>query len=127
MDYQNLMNRAKEVSNNAYSKYSHFSVGACVLCKDGKYYEGCNFENSSYGLSICAERNAIGSAIAAGEKEILAVAVYSPNCNDCIPCGACLQVISEFSSEYGIDIITQGEDDLIIRNFNDLMPRRFRL
>ena len=127
MDYQILMDKAKEVSKNAYAPYSKFSVGACVAGGSGNLYSGCNFENSSYGLSICAERNAIGSAIAAGEKEILAVAVYSPNCNDCIPCGACLQVISEFSSEDGIDIITQGEDDLIIRNFNDLMPRRFRL
>lgn len=127
MDYQFLMDKAKEAANNSYSPYSHFAVGACVLGKSGNYYYGCNFENSSFGLTICAERNAIGNAIANGEKEIDAIAVYSPNSKDCTPCGACRQVISEFCSDKGIDIITETEDGLKIRNFNELLPERFKL
>ncbi len=127
MDYQILLDKAKEVSKNSYSPYSRFAVGACVVGASGNIYEGCNFENSSYGLTICAERNAIGSAIAAGEKEITAVAIYSPNSKDCLPCGACRQVISDFSSKEGIDIITEGENGPIVRNFNELLPERFRL
>ena len=69
MEYNILMEKAKQVSKNAYIPYSHFAVGACVLTKSGKVYTGCNFENASFGLTICAERNAMGSAIADGEKE----------------------------------------------------------
>ena len=127
MDYQQLLEKAKEASKNSYSPYSHFPVGACVLGASGNCYCGCNFENSSFGLTICAERNAIGSAIAGGEKEIIAVAIYSPNSKDCLPCGACRQVISEFSSDEGIDIITEGENESIVRNFNELLPGRFKL
>lgn len=127
MDYQFLMDKAKEAAKNSYSPYSHFAVGACVLGKSGNYYYGCNFENSSFGLTICAERNAIGNAIANGEKEITALAIYSPECEDCIPCGACRQVISEFCSDEGIDIITETKDGLKIRNFNELLPERFKL
>ena len=73
MDYHKLLKNAKEVSKNAYVKYSNFEVGACLITKSGKIYSGCNFENSSYGLTICAERNAIGSAVAAGDKKIKAI------------------------------------------------------
>ncbi len=127
MDYQILMDKAKEVSKNAYAPYSKFSVGACVAGGSGNLYSGCNFENSSYGLTICAERNAIGTAIAAGEKEITAIAIYSPNCHDCRPCGACRQVISDFCAPEGIDVITQDEHGLKIRSFNEIFPERFRL
>lgn len=127
MEYNILMEKAKEVSKNAYIPYSHFAVGACVLTKSGKVYTGCNFENASFGLTICAERNAIGSAIADGEKELAAIAIFSPKMHDCTPCGACRQVISEFCPPEGIDIITTNENGLIIRNFNELLPERFYL
>lgn len=127
MDYQFLMEKAKNASKNSYSPYSRFPVGACVLGNSGNYYYGCNFENSSFGLTICAERNAIGNAIANGEKEIIAIAIYSPNMEDCLPCGACRQVISEFSKEDGIDVITEVGGNLKIRNFNELLPGRFKL
>ena len=127
MDYQFLMEKAKKASENSYSPYSRFPVGACVLGNSGNYYYGCNFENSSFGLTICAERNAIGNAIANGEKEIKAIAIYSPNKEDCLPCGACRQVISEFCPDEGIDIITQTGEGLKIRNFNELLPGRFKL
>ncbi len=127
MDYQVLMDKAKEVSKFAYAPYSHFAVGACVVGESGNIYTGCNFENSSFGLTICAERNAIGTAIANGEKNIQAIAIYSPNSQDCSPCGACRQVISEFCGPEGIDVITLTSEGLKIRNLNEILPERFRL
>ena len=127
MDYQFLMDKAIKASKNSYSPYSHFAVGACVLGESGNYYYGCNFENSSFGLTICAERNAIGNAIANGEKQIKAIAIFSPNMEDCFPCGACRQVISEFCGEVGIDVITKTQEGLKIRNINELLPGRFHL
>ena len=79
MNYEELMEKAVEASKNSYSPYSKFAVGACVITDSGKIYTGCNFENSSFGMTICAERNAIGSAVADGERKIKAVAIYSPN------------------------------------------------
>lgn len=127
MDYNILLKKAQEVSQNAYAPYSKFFVGACVLGGSGKTYEGCNFENSSYGLAICAERNAIGSAIAKGEKEILAVAIYSPNMENCLPCGACRQVIFEFQKGKNVDIITQVKEGYKIHTINELLPDGFSL
>lgn len=127
MEYQELMNKAKKVSKNAYVKYSKFKVGACILTEGGKIYEGCNFENSSYGLTICAERNAVGSAIADGENKIAAIAIYSPKMYDCLPCGACRQVLHEFETENGMDIITLGKEDIIVRKLDELLPQGFDL
>lgn len=127
MTYQELMKKAKKVSKNAYVKYSKFKVGACLITENGKIYEGCNFENSSYGLTICAERNAVGTAIADGEKKIKAIAIYSPKMLDCTPCGACRQVLHEFETEDGMDIITQGKDELIVRKLDELLPQGFNL
>ena len=127
MDYQNLMDRAKEVSKNAYIPYSKFPVGACVLTENENIYTGCNFENASFGLTICAERNAIGTAIACGERKIKAIAIYSPNSDDCFPCGACRQVIYEFHPEYGVDVITEVNGELKVYKLNDLLPHGFDL
>ena len=127
MDYNELLNRAKDASEHSYAPYSKFKVGACVLTGNGKIYTGCNFENSSFGLTICAERNAIGSAICDGENKIKAVAIYSPNTKHCYPCGACRQVINEFVSEEGVDIILEGEDSLEIVEFEDVFPKGFYL
>lgn len=127
MDYNILLENAKEVSKNAYAKFSNFSVGACVLASSGKTYTGCNFENSSYGLTICAERNAIGSAIANGEISIDAVAIYSPNMENCLPCGACRQVIFEFQNGKEIEVITQVGSTYKVYKINDLLPDGFKL
>ncbi len=127
MNYEELMNEAIEASKNSYSPYSHFAVGACVLTSDGKKYKGCNFENASFGLSICAERNAIGSAIADGAREIRAISIYSPNMQDCLPCGACRQVIAEFSGENEVQIITKADEGIKIRTLDELLPGCFRL
>ena len=127
MEYEKLMEKAIEASKNAYSPYSKFPVGACVLCENGKIYTGCNFENSSYGLTICAERNAIGSMITDGERKIKAIAIYSPNMKNCMPCGACRQVIKEFQTDEGVDVITKFEDELKIYKINELLPEGFIL
>lgn len=127
MDYAILMEKAMEVSQKAYVPYSKFPVGACVLSENGKVYTGCNFENGSYGLTICAERNAIGSMISGGEYKIKAVAIYSPNMNNCTPCGACRQVIKEFQTEKGCDVAVKIGDGLKIYKLDELLPESFTL
>ena len=127
MEYKELLERAKDEKKKAYAPYSKFKVGACVLTDNEKIYTGCNFENSSFGLTICAERNAIGSAVADGERKIKAVAIYSPNTKPCYPCGACRQVMSEFVSDNGLDVITETENGIDIKNFNEIFPEGFRL
>lgn len=126
MNYNQLLNQAKEVANNAYAPFSNFRVGACVLAESGKYYCGCNVENSSYGLTVCAERNAIASAVASGEKKIKAISVFSPDREMCFPCGACRQVIFEFQDKE-IDIVTQYKDGYKVTTINKLMPEGFKL
>ena len=125
-DYNKLMEMAKEASTNAYCKYSNFKVGACVLTTSGKTFKGCNFENSSYGLAICAERCAVGAAIVNGESKIDAIAIYSPNIDNCYPCGACRQVLNEFKNEY-VDVITEENGELKVTKLSYLLPESFTL
>lgn len=121
------MNRAKEASKMSYSPFSRFAVGAAVLAKSGTIYSGCNVENSSFGMTICAERCAIFKAISEGEKEILAVAIYSPNADDCNPCGACRQVMYEFQGDEEIDVITENLGELVIRKLGVYLPFGFKI
>lgn len=126
-EYKKLMEEAKAAADKAYAPYSKFKVGACVLTDTGKLYRGCNFENSSYGLSICAERNAVGSMIADGESKIKAIAIYSPNMENCTPCGACRQVIHEFQGENGTDVLTEAKNEIISQKITELLPGGFSL
>ncbi|MFA6989933.1 MAG: cytidine deaminase [Candidatus Gastranaerophilaceae bacterium] len=127
INYKNLIDKAKLASNNAYAPYSKFYVGACVLFDDGSEHIGCNVENVSYGLSLCAERNAISSAIASGQKgKLLAVAISSENTKHCSPCGACRQWIYEFSNEAEV-ILEKNNDDVIVYKIKDLLPEAFKL
>ncbi len=89
-----LLTRAKDARTRAYAPYSNYLVGAAVLTPSGKIFTGCNVENASYGLTVCAERNAIFKAISEGEREFVAIAVVTANGGS--PCGACRQVIYEF-------------------------------
>lgn len=91
-----LENAARAAAARAYAPYSKFPVGAAVLTASGKIHTGCNVENASYGLANCAERTAIFSAAAQGERELVAVAIYTPTAAPAAPCGACRQVINEF-------------------------------
>ena len=122
-----MIKKAEEASKKAYAPYSKFKVGACVLAESGNTYVGCNFENSSYGMTICAERNAVGSAIVNGELKIKAVAIYSPNMDNCTPCGACRQVLNEFKSENGLDVIVKINDKIKIYTLEELLPETFNL
>lgn len=126
-DYNLLMNKAKEASKMSYSPFSRFAVGAAVLAKSGTIYSGCNVENSSFGMTICAERCAIFKAISEGEKEILAVAIYSPNADDCNPCGACRQVMYEFQGDEEIDVVTENMGELIVRKLAVYLPFGFKI
>lgn len=126
-NYDLLMEKAKEASKNAYAPYSDFPVGACVLAQSGKTYTGCNVENSSYGLALCAERNAITNAVSQGEKGIVAIAIYAPKMTNCLPCGACRQFIFEFQGANEIDVITQSQDGLKVYKINELLPEGFKL
>jgi cytidine deaminase len=91
-----LEKSARAAARRAYAPYSNFRVGAAILAGSGKIYAGCNVENASYGLCNCAERTALFSAAAAGERRVRAVVVYTPTPAPTLPCGACRQVINEF-------------------------------
>ena len=127
INYKLLMDTAKEAAKKSYSPFSKFAVGAGVLTSSGKVYGGCNIENSSFGMTICAERCAIFKAVSDGEKEILAVAIYSPNEDDCYPCGACRQVMYEFQGEKEIEIITEEKGELNIKKMSDFLPFGFKI
>ena len=126
-DYNLLMDKAREASKMSYSPFSKFAVGAAVCAGSGNIYTGCNIENSSFGMTICAERCAIFKAISEGEKEISAVAIFSPNEDDCYPCGACRQVLNEFKSDGGLDVITKTENGIKVYTLDELLPACFDL
>jgi cytidine deaminase len=94
-----LEKAARAAANASYSPYSNFKVGAAVLATSGRIYSGTNIENASYGLCNCAERTAIFTAAAAGERTLQAVVVYTPTSQPTQPCGACRQVINEFGPQ----------------------------
>ena len=96
LETQKLMDCAIKAREKAYSPYSHFAVGAALLCEDGTLYEGCNIENASYGLTNCAERTAIFKAVSEGHIKFKALAVVADTEGPCAPCGACRQVMAEF-------------------------------
>ena len=104
MDAKELMKMAIEARQNAYAPYSHFAVGAALLAESGRVYTGCNIENASYGLTCCAERNAIFAAVGAGEHRFKMLAVAADSPEPVAPCGACRQVIAEF----GIPLVVMG-------------------
>lgn len=96
LEIQKLMDCAIKARKKAYSPYSHFAVGAALLCEDGTLYEGCNIENASYGLTNCAERTVIFKAVSEGHIKFKALAVVADTEGPCAPCGACRQVMAEF-------------------------------
>ena len=125
MTKSHLIEKAKEASRKAYAPYSNYKVGAALLTKSGKVYTGCNIENSSYGLTNCAERTAVFKAVSEGEMEFEEMAIYADSPNLPTPCGACRQVLSEFGPELKITIISNKEQ--MVTSISELLPLRFKL
>lgn len=125
-DRQRLLEAAREASARAYCPYSKFPVGAAVLSGGGNIYAGCNVENASYGLTICAERNAVFQLVASGESPILvrAVLVHTPTSTPTAPCGACRQVLNEFGPSCDVLCVCDGPDELLLK-LDQLLPTAF--
>lgn len=119
------MNAAREAALTAYAPYSEFLVGAAVLTEGGAVHAGCNVENASVGLTICAEQNAATTMISADpdDRRIKSVAVFSPNASPCFPCGACRQFLREFGCE---EVVVEDASGLLRRYpFEEILPNSF--
>ncbi|MGQ9855154.1 MAG: cytidine deaminase [Fervidobacterium sp.] len=123
MRTEELIQKAKEAMKNAYAPYSHFHVGAALLTKSGNVYVGVNVENASYGLTNCAERTAIFSAVANGESEFDTLVVIADTDKPVSPCGACRQVMSEFGN-FKV-ILTNLKGDVLETTVQELLPYSF--
>ncbi len=124
---EKLLSLAWKAMKNSYSPYSGFKVGAAVFSESGHFYLGCNIENASYGATNCAERTAIFSAVAAGEKKLLSIAVVCSGNDFAYPCGICRQVISEFFPVDGKIILQNSSKDIKIFSVSELLPHSFKL
>jgi len=124
-----LLATAREAQASAYAPYSNFAVGAAVLLSDGMIYRGCNVENASFGLTVCAERVALFHAITDGRMDIAAVAVITSAPKLCKPCGACRQVIAEFSqADNPIAILSATlSGETMLETITSLLPDTFAL
>jgi cytidine deaminase len=121
-----LVQAAIDVRQRAYARYSNFLVGAALLAADGKTYTGCNVENSSYGLTICAERAAVFNAVATGQRQFQLLAIATAGGGP--PCGACRQVLAEFAPNLPILLIDVNQPKEIAEvNLRDLLPQAFTL
>jgi cytidine deaminase len=125
-EYQDILDRAFKAMENAYAPYSNYSVGACVLTKDNKYFIGANIENASYGLTNCAERNAIFQAYSNGyrKKDIEAIAIVSDGKTLATPCGACRQVLVELLEKHTPIVLSNHKMEKVT-NIEELMPMSF--
>jgi len=125
-EYQDILDRAFEAMENAYAPYSNYHVGACVLTKDNKYFMGANIENASYGLTNCAERNAIFQAYSNGyrKKDIEAIAIVSEGKTLATPCGACRQVLVELLEKHTPIVLSNHKTEKIT-NIQELLPMSF--
>jgi cytidine deaminase len=120
-----LIARAEEVAAFAYAPASRFAVGAALLAADGRIFAGCNVENASYGLTMCAERNAVFHAVAEGARAFEVLAVYTPLADPGYPCGACRQVLAEFGRDLAIVLAGNGPT-VVETRLVELLPHPFR-
>jgi len=131
VDYDALVRAAIEVRERAYAPYSSFKVGAALLARSGKVYVGCNIENGAYSPTMCAERVAVGSALAAGEEpgSFVAIAVVGSQPHPTTPCGVCRQVLFELAP--GCTVVMEPPPDKgkgrLVMTIEELLPRGFRL
>ncbi len=124
IDWQELTDAARTASHQAYADYSKFRVGAAILTDDGRMFVGCNVENVSYGLTICAERAAVFAAVVEGMREIVAVAVYTPTTEPTTPCGACRQVLAEFNKDMTVRMVCES-GKFVEHSLVELLPHSF--
>lgn len=126
MSQDELKEIAKKAADSAYAPYSNFKVGSALITKSGNVYAGCNVENASYGLTICAERNAIAQAVAKeGKIEIDTIVIYTPTSSPTPPCGACRQVIHEFGNPMVHSFCDSSESTS--HSMSELLPSAFDL
>lgn len=119
-----LVETARHAQKQAYAPYSHFPVGAAVLGADERIFVGCNVENASYGLTVCAERNAVAAAVVAGTRPVT-VAVVA-NGNAVAPCGACRQVLAEFTPDMEVILASPEGGEPVLTTIAALLPAAFR-
>ncbi|MCK9556975.1 MAG: cytidine deaminase [Candidatus Cloacimonetes bacterium] len=124
-ELKELLEKAREAAKTAYAPYSGYKVGSAVKCADGSIFCGCNVENASFSLTICAERTAIFKAISEGHRDFKAIAIYVDSDKTFPPCGACRQVISEFAPD--IPILYANWNETIESTMDKLLPGAFRL
>lgn len=122
--FTQLLLLAKETSENAYAPYSEFKVGAALITDDGTYFTGCNVENASYGLTLCAERTAIANMIAKGYRKFIAIAIYAKKTTRCYPCGACRQWLYEFGKD-ALVIVENDDRHPVSVAVKELLPNAF--
>ncbi len=124
LEIQTMKRAAEIAARAAYCPYSRFPVGAAVLSSEGEVFAGCNVENASFGLTICAERNAIFQAISKGHRSIRAVVVVTPTAALAPPCGACRQVINEFGPNADVFVFAENDQTSHFK-LNELLPNAF--
>ncbi len=122
---EELIELARQVRELAYAPYSKFKVGAVVECRDGRIFTGCNVENSSYGLTMCAERNALAKAVSEGGREFIRMAVIADAHAPVPPCGACRQVISELCGKQTEIVMVNLRGQIETHTVDELLPEAF--
>lgn len=124
MTDRELLELARKASENSYSPYSKFPVGAALECSDGTVFTGCNIENAAYGDTICAERTAAVKAVSEGRRDFVRIAIWGNSREYCYPCGSCRQFLQEFSKEMTV-VCGRGDGEYVSHPLNEMMPFTF--
>jgi cytidine deaminase len=124
MTDRSLLEAAGAVMDNAYSPYSNLKVGAAIECSDGSVFTGCNVENVSYGVTMCAEAAAVAAAVSTGKRAFKRIAIISSGSNYCYPCGSCLQMLREFSQDMEV-LSARGDGRYVSYTLKTHLPMAF--